>query len=193
MNFLQTRTYVSNHILFFVAVTLWNLIRKPFWTLPRGDKRNSKIKFSYSVWNCAFSDSVADPNWLSQMKMVPKALATNHRLLVWLCVCPPDESTNCGRRPLRFIFPFTVCTFICCTMLSSVAFIVKFISTDFEACLYGLFQIAANTAIWNVIIVAVIHRQRIGAIVTKLSDIYVASKMQMNWTGMFEFAINFAN
>lgn len=51
-------------------------------------------------------------------------------------------------------------------------------SSDFEGCLYTVFQIAADTSALNVIIIAFINRHRTSSIFTKLEDIYAASEFK---------------
>lgn len=103
-------------------------------------------------------------------------LATNQRVMTWLCMRPADESTSKQSIAMHIAFIITVCTFEFCCLMSSGVFFVKFVRTEFEASLYGFFQVAGHTPTFVAIIVALAYRQRIAAIFTKLSEIYTARK-----------------
>lgn len=105
-------------------------------------------------------------------------LKTNQRVMIWLCMCQSAEiNSDTKTILLRYAFTLIVFTFMLVSLIVSLAYFVKFISINFEECLYALFQVAANFSMLNVMIVALSYRRRITDIFTKLSEIYVASKM----------------
>lgn len=110
----------------------------------------------------------------SPTKMEP--LLTNQRVMMWLCMCPANESTSKSK-----IMIYTGCTFIVVTVTSlcllfSGSFVVNYLSIDFERSLYAVFQVSGEAAMLNLIFVGFFMRNRINAIFTQLSEIYVASK-----------------
>lgn len=107
-----------------------------------------------------------------------KPLTTNHQVMIWLCMCPADESASKKKRMIYVAFTFIVIAITVLCLLSCIVFIVKYLATDLESCLYVVFQVFAQTSILNEILVGLFMRHQIGAIFTKLSRIYIASKGQ---------------
>lgn len=99
-------------------------------------------------------------------------LVTNRRVMTWLYMCPADESTSKKKRMLSVAFIFFMTTITLCSSILSVIFIVNYLSID------AVYQVSAEAAVSNVIIVAIFMRQRIKAIFTQLSEIYTVSKHQ---------------
>lgn len=103
-------------------------------------------------------------------------LKTNQQVFTWLCVCPPDKSASNLQKKMHFALILTVAAIIFSTLVSSFTFFLKYISVDFEACLYGLFQVAAKMSALNVVVAGLIYRRHITDIFKDLSKIYAASK-----------------
>lgn len=103
-------------------------------------------------------------------------LATSQQVMTWLCMCPAEESTSKKRRLCYVAFSIIVSIITFAALLTSIVFFIKYLSIDFEAALYTIFQIAAESAVLNLIIVALINRQRIAAIFTELTKLYASSK-----------------
>lgn len=106
--------------------------------------------------------------------MIP--LATNRQVMTWLCMHPADASDSKRKRMYYILFTTAVCASGLSALVSSVVFITQFISVDFAACLYAVYQVAAESAIFNAIIVAFIKRHQIVDLFTKLTEIYVTGE-----------------
>lgn len=103
-------------------------------------------------------------------------IASNRRVLTWLCLCPFDPSTSTWKRAFFvistiFLFASEVGAFI-----SSIIFFVKNVSNDLEGSLYAVFQFVAFTGLIYMSIVAFILRKRINMFLGTLSTIYEESE-----------------
>lgn len=105
-----------------------------------------------------------------------KPLATNQRVLTWLCVYPA-EKTTCKFKQMAYIFfSFVVFSGILSSLIASVAYFMKFVSIDLEVALYAVSQIAAAASVLYAIAMTYLSRRGITAIFQKLNEIYDQSK-----------------
>lgn len=110
--------------------------------------------------------------WKQSYKRNMKPLVTDQQVLTWLCVLPVKETTSEWRNWSRIAF---VVTFIVITLLhlsSSVTFILKFISIDFQRTSIALFTLCGAVSTINSIIVVFIMRHKIPPVYKNLSSIY---------------------
>lgn len=122
------------------------------------------IFFQNSVW-VAFTQSVA---------MQP--LATNHRVLRWLCLYPTDENTSKWQKLCYILFAIKTFLSLILILASCIVYFCTFVRTDMEKSLSSLFQIAGFTGVIYELIAMFFLRYKITSISMKLSAIYKASE-----------------
>lgn len=105
-----------------------------------------------------------------------KPLAASQQMLTWFCVLPVSKSTIWWRQLLYIIFTGAIFIGHCCSIVSSVAYFIKFISTDLEEALYALFQIVSSASMAYVMIVTPFLRHNIRTLFENLHEIYMESK-----------------
>lgn len=103
-------------------------------------------------------------------------LKTNQQVLTWLCIYPIDKSSSKQMACEYIIFSWIIFTLNLCAFVSPVQFIIKFVSTDLESCVFALFQVSATANVVYMTIIAFLLREKITAIFTGLSIIYAASE-----------------
>lgn len=109
-----------------------------------------------------------------KMKMNP--LATNRRVLTWLCACPAPDSTNKWHNRAHIAFTGALFVVVIGCIIASTIFFMEYVSTDLEDALNAMFPIAAVSGLIYMIIAAIILRSRIKSIFVGLERIYEASK-----------------
>lgn len=108
-------------------------------------------------------------------KMQP--LATTRKLMMWLCMCPVDETTT-RRQRIAYIAHTLAILIICVISITTgLAYCIKFISIDFDGAVFGFMAGIAEFGIIYVLIAAVQMRYQIELIFTGLLRIYKSSKM----------------
>lgn len=104
-------------------------------------------------------------------------LVTNRRCLIWLSICPPDESTSRWQKMTYIIFVMTVLTALICAVAAYLAFCWKFASIDLGRTMFAfMFVIFEFVAIYMALVGIILLRHKIGAIFDSLSTIYKESK-----------------
>lgn len=101
---------------------------------------------------------------------------TNRRVMTWLSMSPVDVSTSKKQRMIYIAFTLVVTAITSCSLTSSFLSVLYYRSIDFETCVYAIFQVAAEAAVLNLIVIALYKRNRITLFCTNLSGIYNASK-----------------
>lgn len=122
-----------------------------------------------------------------QASAAMRPLATNHRVLTWLCLCPAAKNTT---RWVQFSYIlFTVTTFLLVIIeqISSIVYFFTFVRSDLEIALNSIFQIFTGFGLLYMLIAMFFLRDQISAIFIKLSDIYKASK------NLFGLSLNYFN
>lgn len=99
-------------------------------------------------------------------------LATNQRVLTWLCICPFDQDASIWKKSFFIILTLFLFTFEVSSWVSSIIFFVTNVSVDLENCLYAVFQIAATSGLIYMWMVAFISRKRINQFLGTLANIY---------------------
>lgn len=102
--------------------------------------------------------------------MIP--LASHRRLWSFLGLCSFGKERSKWIQTASLIFTISLFLGIVCVVLASVAFCIKYLSTDVEGSLHALFQITAFTAITYASVVAFVERPKIAAICDRLTQIY---------------------
>lgn len=102
--------------------------------------------------------------------MVP--LAAHKRVWTWCCVYPADEHTSSWKKLVFIIFATAV--FVCALSVvpASIAFGIKYASTDPGSSLHALFHIAGHSAMSYAIIIGFVLRHKITDIFEQLDRIY---------------------
>lgn len=128
-----------------------------------------------------------------------KPLEMSRRLLTWLYLYPSTETS--GNQKSVTCFAFTIAVYVATMsfLVSSMAFFMKFVSTDLEESLYALFQIGGFSNTAYVITFAYFSHRRIAAIVDELTAIYntcknsfFASKSEIIWNKFYWRKFNFS-
>ena len=99
-------------------------------------------------------------------------LATDQRILTWLCVLPVEENASKRQKYARIAFTSAVIVIAILNPLSSLLYAVKFFSTNFLDSSIALCQLFGDIAALNSIVVAFFLRSKILSIYEKLSTIY---------------------
>lgn len=109
-----------------------------------------------------------------QLRMTP--LQTNRRILVWISAHSVPESENIWNRCAFVAFPLLLFIVNSVAIISSAFFIWKTLSTDFEASLYGLFQVCVYLVTMCTVMFAFFSQRRTTATIERLSEICNESK-----------------
>lgn len=151
---------------------------------------NSKYKSIPSA-KSAFKSTRKQHNFFLNFTMNKmKPLATNQRVLTWLCVCPFDLNTNLCQKAFYIISTALLFASEVGAFVSSIIFFVENISNDLEGSLYAVFQFVAFTGLIYMSIMAFILRDRINMFLESLATIYQESK-QTNKICAFEHPFHF--
>lgn len=121
--------------------------------------------------------SISNLNSLRAME----PMATARKVLTWLCIVPADEETTKFKKLIYIACTSALMVSTICGFLTSSAFIIKFMSTNLEDCLYALIQICATVGDTYMMLVAFILRHKIAALFDRLAAIYRASKKSVKY------------
>lgn len=106
-----------------------------------------------------------------------KPLATNHRVLIWICACPAEKGASKWTKRTYCVFALMVFLFVFGSFALSSLFLYKFLVSDSSG-FYALFQAAgAFTAIY-LHICAVLNQHKIVTLFTNLTEIYDTCEIQ---------------
>lgn len=103
-------------------------------------------------------------------------LATSKRMMTWISMCPPDESTNAQRKLAYTANTVTIAIFMAATFVSSVVFFSKFLLVDFDGAVYALLFAMGEFGVLYILTVALSMRHQIDNIYTSLACIYNSRK-----------------
>lgn len=106
--------------------------------------------------------------------MIP--LASHQRMWTYFCVCPPDKNTSAWTKLVYMLFTFTIFMGNFTPCLASIAFVLKYASTDLEGALHALFQLSAYSSMAYVIVIELLSKREIAALFVKLREIYQKRK-----------------
>jgi len=105
-----------------------------------------------------------------------KILVANHRVLMWLSLCPADESSSIKTKLLYSFVGLSLFITIVSFLVCSGVFFFKIIMIDLEEGLYAFAQIVAISSTTYMTITAFLLRDQINSIFKSLSTIYDESK-----------------
>lgn len=103
-------------------------------------------------------------------------LVTIKRILMWMCMTPPEASTSEWRKKQYFVFAHTVLFLFLFMLMAHVAYVVKFFATDLPGCLFAFMSVCGFGGIIYIMISAFIMRQKINGVFDHLTEIYENSK-----------------
>lgn len=103
-------------------------------------------------------------------------LPTQRRVLIWLCLYPPDEGTNVYQRNMHYVFASSTFGTMTMCLLGSVKYFYEFISIDLEESLYALYIAAATAGVIYMLIVGFLSKHKMVEIFNELAQIYDTSK-----------------
>lgn len=107
-------------------------------------------------------------------KMQP--LFTIKRILIWLCMCPPQKSTSKWKKRVYLIFAAVVLFSFLFGLMAHSAYIVKFLSTNFPGCLFAFLGVCGFWGVIYIMTTSFIMRQKISRFFENLTEIYESSK-----------------
>lgn len=110
-----------------------------------------------------------------------KPLATNRRILTWLCVCPFDRDTSIVEKMFFIILTLFLFALVSSALVSSIVFFANNVSVDIESSLYALVEIAAYSGLLYMLMVVFILRKRINRFLGTLETIYDESELKLMW------------
>lgn len=101
-------------------------------------------------------------------------LETHKQMWTWLCVCPcpPNKDTSKWNKVVYMIFTSVIIASEFTAIFASLAFVVKFMRTDFESCLYAFLIWTAYMGITAIMVYALISRRKISWIFEELTKIH---------------------
>lgn len=101
-----------------------------------------------------------------------KPLATSQRVLTWLCLLPPDNNISEWTKRSYMAFALAIIVGALVLLVSSIMYVVKFISIDFQDTSIAISAGFGAVAMVNSIIVAIYLRHKIPPMFEQLSRIY---------------------
>lgn len=101
-----------------------------------------------------------------------KALDTNRRVLVWLCMCRSDEEATKREKIARIVFTLTNNLSLFSLAAGSVVFICENIAADFESSLFAFCQLCGVFGLLFMIMCGFVLRHQIADIFVSLQNIY---------------------
>lgn len=96
-------------------------------------------------------------------------LVTNRRCLIWISVCPADESSNRWQKLAYVIFSLIILAMLLFGITASAVFCWKFVSIDLGRSVFSFVVVAAEfTAIYLALVGMILLRHKIGAVFDNL-------------------------
>lgn len=125
-------------------------------------------------------------------------LATNRRCFIWLCVCPPDESSMWWQKVAHSILTVIIFVALICGFSASLAFCLKFGSIDLVRSVFSfLFAFGQFCTIYMIGVALLLMRHKIDAIFKCLKTIYGTGKclieIDTERSSTFKFYVQTAN
>lgn len=103
-------------------------------------------------------------------------LVTVKRILIWLCMTPPEKSASKWKKTQYFVFAFAVIFSFVFLLMAHVAYIAKFLTTNLPGCLFAFLGVCGFWGVLYIMISAFIMRQEMNNIFDHLAEIYEFSK-----------------
>lgn len=105
-----------------------------------------------------------------------KPLATDQRILTWLCVLPAEGKTQKWGKLPYFVLILSLIVAALSVFLTSLLYTIKFISIDLLETSIGIYQMIAIIPMANTIVMTFFCRHKIPPIFEKLSKFYEKCK-----------------
>lgn len=100
------------------------------------------------------------------------------KVLTFLYMCPPEENSSKIKKILCVTFSFGTMTVMALASLSGAVFAIKYMSIDFEKCLFAMFHTVATSTLLYMLIAIILSRNKMANILNSISNIYeLASKI----------------
>lgn len=109
-------------------------------------------------------------------------LVTNRQCLIWLCVCPADESARRWQKLAHATFATYVIIGLVCTSAACLAFYWTYVSIDLGKSVYAFMLVFGQFTPIYAAVAGIFLQQKIGTIFDSLTTIYAASKLERNKT-----------
>lgn len=110
---------------------------------------------------------------LKSLEMTTVApLPSTRCILTWLAVYPTDKSVGKWKKFASIVIFAVILMINVCGLVASIAFAVKFISTDLEGSIYASYQITGILPLPLAMFTSFVLRSNIFAIFDKLTNIY---------------------
>lgn len=104
-------------------------------------------------------------------------LATNRRVLTWLCVFPPEKGTTKAQRMAHVALSLSVFVVNMGSFFVSLAYFLKYMSIDLEQSLFAVVQMLGEVNMTYISIITYILRRQITATYKSLCRIYKACEV----------------
>lgn len=105
-----------------------------------------------------------------------KLISTNEKVFNWLGILNIEKNPSKQEKIRQIMSSVGIIVYEICTMMSSVAFIYKNISTNLEVCLFGVLQVVGSVGLTYMITSALIQRSKIAVMFQILSNLNSESK-----------------
>lgn len=106
-----------------------------------------------------------------------KSLATNQKVLTWLCICPFDRDTSNWKKSFFAILTFFLFALEFTASIAGIVFVVNNVSIDLESSLFAVYHIAAHCGLSYMFFVAFILRKGINRFLGTLEAIFEERKL----------------
>lgn len=105
-------------------------------------------------------------------------LHTSERIMEWLCMCAPDESSSEPQKMVYIACTSTILSLNAMHLSASLAFAVKYIHTDFDGSVFAIMDVCGQIGMFYSSVAAIKMRYQIRDIYTELSAIYDAREFE---------------
>lgn len=103
-------------------------------------------------------------------------LATIRRVMTWLSMCPPDESSTERQRKAYVVHTLAILFFCVISFIASLTFCLKYVLVDFDGSTFAFMVAIIEFGVVYFMIAAILMRHQIQGIFSSLSTIYNRSK-----------------
>lgn len=103
-----------------------------------------------------------------------KPLASYRKFLIWIYACP-DEALNQRAKWMYIAFNCVIMAANLSYMVSSVAFMLKYIFNDLELSLFAFFQVVSSVVAVYVHLAAISSRDKMFQLIEGLTNIFTDS------------------
>lgn len=117
-------------------------------------------------------------------------LPTTRRMMVWLSMCPSDQTTS-RRQKINYIaYTLTILFVNLLSFLASLTFMTKFFSTDFDDVVFSCMTMTGEFGMIYIMIAAILMQNQIVEIFQNLSKIYKSSKLRQDNLAINHFSLS---